>query len=148
MAKDVDPVSSRDLVAGPLRPTQTIFLKVPSVSKWQWHPVTVASVHLHPEAYPDAPYRMATIEVHLRRQGWWTSKLSDMALKLTGSEGLPVKVQGPFGGGDETRCGDSRLRVSGNLFVHSATPNNVRPPPCEALMATPTRWQSPLTLNT
>lgn len=58
---------------------QYIFLQVPRLSYWQWHPFTVSECHDE------------TFKLHIKTDGDWTSKLRDLTdLKFIG-------VDGPYG---------------------------------------------------
>ncbi|KAM0789559.1 hypothetical protein ACM66B_000370 [Microbotryomycetes sp. NB124-2] len=94
---------------------QWLFLNVPDVSKWQWHPFTISSA-------PDDAF----VSVHIRQVGDWTQDLGrklgcdprssaalsalvssektrmksfvDIGSRLLGKERLPtIKVDGPYG---------------------------------------------------
>jgi len=47
-------------------PGQWLFIQVPEISKWQWHPFTITSA-------PEDPY----VSVHIRQVGDWTRGLGD-----------------------------------------------------------------------
>lgn len=63
---------------------QYIFLQVPQLSLFQWHPFTVSTC-IGKE-----------FQLHIKTDGNWTSKLRDLA---TGPEGAPIEIgaNGPFG---------------------------------------------------
>lgn len=60
---------------------QYIFLQVPSISYFQWHPFTVSSCN------------GKMVQVHIQTSGNWTKRLR----KLTTEEYIRVGVDGPFG---------------------------------------------------
>lgn len=63
---------------------QYIFLQVPSVSFFQWHPFTVSFC------------RGSEIMVHIKTDGNWTGKLRDLA-GPSGESDIHVGINGPFG---------------------------------------------------
>ncbi len=63
---------------------QYIFLQVPKVSFFQWHPFTVSFC------------RGSEIMVHIKTDGNWTEKLRDLA-GSTGEADIHVGINGPFG---------------------------------------------------
>ncbi|CAG8683546.1 26714_t:CDS:2 [Dentiscutata erythropus] len=73
---------------------QYLFLNVPAISTWQWHPFTITSA-------PDDPY----ISVHVRLVGDFTNKLGELLgcnsnfdTKLTVPTVLPtLRIDGPYG---------------------------------------------------
>ncbi|CAG8583119.1 10653_t:CDS:2 [Diversispora eburnea] len=71
---------------------QYLFLNVPAISKWQWHPFTITSA-------PDDPY----VSVHVRQIGDFTNKLGDL-LGCNKDKGMPpsinlptLKIDGSYG---------------------------------------------------
>lgn len=97
--KEGPPVTTLPLCC-PIQPTQTLFLQVPSVSRWQWHPFTVAAAHLMPSANGN----IVVTEVHMKKLGPWTRQLADKVKNLSAGPDLEVKVQGPYGSGHEGRA--------------------------------------------
>ena len=78
-------------------PGQWIFINVPAVSKWQWHPFTITSC-------PSDPY----VSIHLRQVGDFTKRLGQVlgtqAVRagvesaLANGRHMPIlRVDGPFG---------------------------------------------------
>ncbi|GME48314.1 putative FAD-binding domain-containing protein [Neofusicoccum parvum] len=63
---------------------QYIFLQVPELSMWQWHPFTV-SVCIGNE-----------MQVHIKTDGNWTGRLRDLA-RESGTAQIDIGVNGPFG---------------------------------------------------
>eukprot|EP00042_Codosiga_hollandica_P017225 m.46506 g.46506 ORF g.46506 m.46506 type:complete len:1158 (+) comp47417_c0_seq4:292-3765(+) len=78
------------------KPGQYIFLQVPLISKFEWHPFTLSSA-------PDDKY----LSLHVRRAGDWTSDIYNYFMqhpvtnaKTTGESlhGLPeARIDGPYG---------------------------------------------------
>ncbi|KAL2251762.1 ferric reduction oxidase 2-like [Sesamum indicum] len=70
------------------KPTSTIFINVPSISKLQWHPFTITSnSNLEPE----------TLSVIIKCEGSWTRKLYDVISSPSPIDHLQVSVEGPYG---------------------------------------------------
>jgi respiratory burst oxidase len=80
-----------------VRPGMYAFLKVPKISRYEWHPFSLTS----------APYD-SFIEFHCAKSGDWTSKLYDLVKGLNSDEELGtlkteklsdivLKVEGPIG---------------------------------------------------
>jgi NADPH oxidase len=78
-------------------PGQWLFLNVPAVSQWQWHPFTITSA-------PSDPY----ISVHIRQVGDFTKTLGQVLGTQTGGSDFDsafanggqmptIRVDGPFG---------------------------------------------------
>ena len=77
---------------------QWLFLQVPEVSKFQWHPFTISSA-------PDDPY----VSVHIRRAGDFTGALGERLgcsnalvneLTMQAKKGMEKSASGPAGYGD------------------------------------------------
>lgn len=68
----------------PYKAGQYIFLQVPRISFFQWHPFTISTC---------LDNRM---QVHIKTDGKWTSKLRGM-VKEGGSESINVGIDGPYG---------------------------------------------------
>ena len=79
------------------QPGQWIFINVPALSKWQWHPFTITSC-------PTDPY----VSIHIRQVGDWTKALGQtlgtqaapagVEYALANGRNMPVlRVDGPFG---------------------------------------------------
>lgn len=72
-----------------VNPDQIMFLHVPSISRVQWHPFTVA-------AEPVLDGRgSATSKAHIKSYGKWTQSMISQLLK---KGGLTARVDGPYGG--------------------------------------------------
>ncbi|KAF9590246.1 hypothetical protein IFM89_032024 [Coptis chinensis] len=74
-------------------PTSVIFLRVPSISKFQWHPFSITS---------SSTVDDDKISVIVKTEGWWTNSLYKIILAAEDSgaypvKGLPVSVEGPYG---------------------------------------------------
>ena len=65
----------------PYEAGQFVFLQVPQLSRWQWHPFTI-SLCLDRE-----------MQLHIKTDGDWTSKLRDLA----GDQPIKIGLDGPFG---------------------------------------------------
>jgi len=81
------------------RAGQYLFVNIPEVSAFEWHPFTITSA-------PNDPY----ISIHIRQVGDWTTKLGDIlgcnrkdigdteqAIALTASQMPTLRIDGPFG---------------------------------------------------
>jgi len=64
---------------------QYVFVQVPQLSRWQWHPFTVSTC---------VNNRM---QVHIKADGDWTNELRDMAKKAGKNQTIKVGLDGPFG---------------------------------------------------
>ncbi|KAI3942578.1 hypothetical protein MKW92_007409 [Papaver armeniacum] len=74
-------------------PTSLIYLKVPSISKFQWHPFSITS---------SSSVDDERITVIVKSDGWWTSSLYDTMVAAVDSDPyevkcLPVHIEGPYG---------------------------------------------------
>ena len=58
---------------------QYIFVQVPKISSWQWHPFTISFC------------RNKTIKLHIKTDGDWTTKLRNLGTEIE------VGIHGPFG---------------------------------------------------
>lgn len=76
---------------------QWIFINVPAVSQWQWHPFTITSA-------PSDPY----VSIHIRQVGDFTKSLGHVLGTAAGNDGIEkaiangrnmptLRVDGPFG---------------------------------------------------
>ena len=72
-----------------INPDQIMFLHIPSISRVQWHPFTVAA-----EPVPDGR-GSATAQAHIKSYGKWTR---GMIQQLLAKGGLTARVDGPYGG--------------------------------------------------
>lgn len=66
-------------------PGQYVQLRLPALSRWQWHPFTLTSA-------PEEDH----LSVHIMREGNWTSLLQDV-LRRRSLDELPIGVDGPYG---------------------------------------------------
>lgn len=79
------------------QPGDYLFIKCPSVSKYEWHPFTISS----------APERPDVLSLHIRAAGSWTGKLYQLFreqreewIRSSSSQpeqGVPVYLDGPYG---------------------------------------------------
>ena len=83
-------------------PTSIIFMKIPSISKFQWHSFSITSSSIVDN------HRMSVI---VKCDGWWTSSLYDNIQAELDSDAdkmksIPVAVEGPYGPSSMTflRC--------------------------------------------
>lgn len=73
-------------------PGQYLYLNIPTVSKWQWHPFTITSI-------PEDGF----ISVHMRLVGDWTRKCAlllgrhENGLTHSVTNSIKVNIDGPFG---------------------------------------------------
>ncbi|CAL8138757.1 unnamed protein product [Prunus armeniaca] len=95
-------------------PTSIIFVKVPSISKYEWHSFSITS-----SSWVDDN----TISIMIKSEGSWTSSLSHMIQTRQESDGdrtkyIPIAVEGPYGtvSMDFLRY-DSLLLVSGGIGI-------------------------------
>ncbi|KAL4436813.1 hypothetical protein ABPG75_003952 [Micractinium tetrahymenae] len=68
-------------------PVHELFLLIPSISRWQWHPITVAGA----AGNKGSP---TTLTLHIKSYGKWTKELLD---RLRRREPVPVRVSAPVG---------------------------------------------------
>ncbi|XP_016651074.1 PREDICTED: ferric reduction oxidase 8, mitochondrial [Prunus mume] len=95
-------------------PTSIIFVKVPSISKYEWHSFSITSCSRVDEN---------TMSIMIKSEGSWTSSLSHMIQTRQESDGdqtkyIPIAVEGPYGpvSMDFLRY-DSLLLVSGGIGI-------------------------------
>ncbi|KAI8543758.1 hypothetical protein RHMOL_Rhmol08G0242900 [Rhododendron molle] len=95
-------------------PTSVIYMKIPSISKLQWHSFSVSS---------SSSVDDNTMSVIVKCEGGWTSSLYNMVHTELGSEAdrmkcIPVAVEGPYGPTslDFLRY-DSLLLVAGGIGI-------------------------------
>ncbi|CAB4304900.1 unnamed protein product [Prunus armeniaca] len=74
-------------------PTSIIFVKVPSISKYEWHSFSITS---------SSRVDDNTISIMIKSEGSWTSSLSHMIQTRQESDGdqkkyIPIAVEGPYG---------------------------------------------------
>lgn len=63
---------------------QYVFVQVPQLSRFQWHPFTVSTCIKN------------TMQVHIKADGDWTNQLRDLA-KQGGRQAIKIGLDGPFG---------------------------------------------------
>ncbi|ONI08235.1 hypothetical protein PRUPE_5G166400 [Prunus persica] len=95
-------------------PTSIIFVKVPSISKYEWHSFSITSC---------SRVDKSTMSIMIKSEGSWTSSLSHMIQTRQESDGdqtkyIPIAVEGPYGpvSMDFLRY-DSLLLVSGGIGI-------------------------------
>lgn len=82
------------LIAGlKYTPTSVLFLKVPSISKYQWHSFSIIS---------SSTVDTNTMSILIKSEGSWTSSLSNLIQTEQKSDAdrmkcIPVAVEGPYG---------------------------------------------------
>ncbi|KAG9157928.1 hypothetical protein Leryth_000097 [Lithospermum erythrorhizon] len=70
------------------KPTSTIFVNIPSISRLQWHPFTIiSSSSLEPEK----------LSVMIKGEGKWTKTLYQMLSSPPSIERLQASLEGPYG---------------------------------------------------
>lgn len=62
-----------------------LFLQVPAISRWQWHPFTISTC-LERE-----------IQLHIKTDGNWTKQLRELATNENKATSIVIGVDGPFG---------------------------------------------------
>ena len=86
-------------------PGQYVYLAVPEISYFQWHPLSISS----------APHQ-TTVTLHIRKVGTWTSALFDLAVKKTK---IKMLLEGPFGNLSVDIIGDRKYKsvmlISGGI---------------------------------
>lgn len=95
-------------------PTSVLFLKVPSISKYQWHSFSIIS---------SSTVDTNTMSILIKSEGSWTSSLSNLIQTEQKSDAdrmkcIPVAVEGPYGpvSMDFLRY-DSLLLVAGGIGI-------------------------------
>ena len=74
-------------------PTSIVFIKVPGISEFQWHPFSITS---------SSNMDDSELSVLIKCQGQWTTDLYNMLNSMTdaGSDhpkSIPVAIEGPYG---------------------------------------------------
>lgn len=85
------------------RPGDYMFIKIPAISRFEWHPFTISS----------GPENEDTVTVHIRNSGNWTNALFEyFKHKLAKDDGQPtqVHIDGPYGA-PSSQSLDSRIAV-------------------------------------
>ncbi|WWC64968.1 uncharacterized protein I303_107582 [Kwoniella dejecticola CBS 10117] len=67
------------------RPGQYVFMQVPSISFFQWHPFTVSTCVNN------------QLHLHIKTDGNWTQKLRDLASEDREAVSIKIGLDGPFG---------------------------------------------------
>ncbi|PHT53925.1 hypothetical protein CQW23_08387 [Capsicum baccatum] len=95
-------------------PTSVIFLKIPMISSFQWHPFSITS---------SSNVDQHTMSILIKAEGWWTSTLFNMLHSNSDAEAgemrfFQVATEGPYGplSMDFLRY-DSLLLVAGGIGV-------------------------------
>ncbi|KAI4364718.1 hypothetical protein MLD38_020773 [Melastoma candidum] len=68
-------------------PTSIVFVNIPAVSKWQWHPFTISS---------DSSLEQDKLSVVIKKEGSWSGKLCEI-LSSSQIDRLEVAIEGPYG---------------------------------------------------
>ncbi|XP_047329942.1 ferric reduction oxidase 8, mitochondrial-like isoform X2 [Impatiens glandulifera] len=72
-------------------PTSIVFMKIPSISRFQWHCFSLSSSSMVEEH---------TMSIIIKAEGWWTGSLYEkIQAELGGSKAgpIPVAIEGPYG---------------------------------------------------
>jgi predicted ferric reductase len=70
------------------RPGDFLFLKIPALSRFEWHPFTISS----------APEQADHLGLHIRGLGNWTRELHERFARIPEEDRrLPVLLHGPYG---------------------------------------------------
>ncbi|GAV64603.1 Ferric_reduct domain-containing protein/FAD_binding_8 domain-containing protein/NAD_binding_6 domain-containing protein [Cephalotus follicularis] len=95
-------------------PTSVVFMKIPSISKYQWHPFSISS---------NSSIDDRTMSMIIKCEGEWTSSLYQMIqTELKSNAGpmscIPIAIEGPYGPAavDFLRY-DSLLLVAGGIGI-------------------------------
>ncbi|KAK4187625.1 PaNox3 NADPH oxidase encoded by the PaNox3 protein [Podospora australis] len=67
------------------RAGQYVFLQVPAISRWQWHPFTVSTCIGN------------EMQLHIKTDGGWTSSLRKLGKEGGGKTDITIGINGPFG---------------------------------------------------
>ncbi|XVE56339.1 hypothetical protein DITRI_Ditri04bG0001300 [Diplodiscus trichospermus] len=96
-------------------PTSIIFVKIPSISKFQWHSFSITS---------SSTIDNHSMSVIVKCDGWWTSSLYDKIQAELDSDAdhkmksMPVAIEGPYGPSSMTFLRyDSLLLVAGGIGI-------------------------------
>ncbi|KAI3454435.1 hypothetical protein Pfo_011098 [Paulownia fortunei] len=95
-------------------PTSVIFLKIPSISKFQWHPFSITS---------SSSIDKHTISIIMKSEGQWTNSLYNKIHAEPDSEAdqrtcIPIAIEGPYGPSSmEFIRYDNLLLVAGGIGV-------------------------------
>jgi dual oxidase len=91
------------------RPGQWVFLQVPKLSLFQWHPFTI-SVCLERQ-----------VQLHIKTDGNWTKRLRDLVPKGQSEGAINIGLNGPFGAPAERFYDFSHTLLVRNIFLINAT---------------------------
>lgn len=74
-------------------PTSIIFMKIPCISKFQWHSFSITS---------SSSVDDNTMSVIIKCEGWWTNSLYNIVRAELDSEAdqrqcIPIAIEGPYG---------------------------------------------------
>ncbi|KAI7839460.1 hypothetical protein COHA_006861 [Chlorella ohadii] len=90
-------------------PVRELFLLVPAISRWQWHPISVAG------AQPDASGSGSVLTLHIKRYGRWTAELLRL---LKHPRPLALRVSAPEAPSEvEWRGYQTLLLIGGGIGV-------------------------------
>ncbi|KAG8378788.1 hypothetical protein BUALT_Bualt07G0021400 [Buddleja alternifolia] len=96
-------------------PTSVIFLKIPSISKFQWHPFSITS---------SSSVEDHTMSIVVKSDGQWTNSLYDNIVRAEVDseedrrECIPIALEGPYGPvSSEFLRYDNLLLVAGGIGV-------------------------------
>ncbi|KAK6920638.1 Ferric reductase transmembrane component-like domain [Dillenia turbinata] len=95
-------------------PTSIIFMKIPSISKLQWHSFSIASSSVVDDR---------SMSVIIKCEGWWTCSLYNIIHAELDSESkrmkcMPVAVEGPYGPASmDFLSYDSVLLIGGGIGI-------------------------------
>ncbi|KAJ3207636.1 NADPH oxidase 4 [Dinochytrium kinnereticum] len=93
------PIPKTHLTSSRYAPGDWSNLNFPQISKWNWHPFSIASYH------PDSP---DTFTFFVKVRGQWTKRLHELASTQHGVA-VPVRIDGPFGARSNTYLGFRRV---------------------------------------
>lgn len=95
-------------------PTSIIFMKIPCISKFQWHSFSITS---------SSSVDDNTMSVIIKCQGWWTNSLYNIVRAELDSEAdqrqcIPIAIEGPYGPASLSFLRyDSILLIAGGIGV-------------------------------
>ncbi|KAL1810358.1 hypothetical protein ACET3Z_027348 [Daucus carota] len=95
-------------------PTSIIFMKIPIISKFQWHPFSITS---------SSKVDDSTMSVIIKCEGWWTNSLyniicAQLDLDANIKPCIPVAIEGPYGPPSPNFLRyDSMLLIAGGIGI-------------------------------
>ncbi|KAG2678784.1 hypothetical protein I3760_11G020100 [Carya illinoinensis] len=95
-------------------PTSVLFMKIPSISKCQWHSFSITS---------SSSVNDDSMSVIIKCEGWWTNSLYDLIQAELDSDSeqtkcIPIAVEGPYGPASvDFRRYDSLLMIAGGIGI-------------------------------